>query len=51
MGKYLVYTDAEPYSFPHMKQLTRKQIGDKIINTEVNGKPNVVMFWSTAQSQ
>ena len=44
MGDYLVDTDAQPYSFPHMKQQIQKQFGDKIIITEVNGKSNVVTF-------
>ena len=50
MGSYLVGIDAEPYSFPCMKQQVQKQFGDKIIITEVNSKQNVVSFWSTVQS-
>ena len=30
--------DYEPYSYPHMKHQNKKQFGDQIIITEINGK-------------
>ena len=40
--------NCEPYSSPYMKQELKKHYGDRIIVTEINGKPNVVTFHSTA---
>lgn len=48
MAEYLKGTDAQPYCFTYMKDQIQKQFGNQIIITEVNGKPNVVTWWSTA---
>ena len=37
------------YSYPHMQQKLMEHFGDRIIQTEINGKPNVVTFRSKAK--
>ena len=48
MTEYLSDTDHEAYGFTYMKQQIKKRFGDKVVITEINGKPNVVTFRSTA---
>ena len=49
MSQKLTDTNYEAYSYPHMKTKLQEQFGDKIILTEINGKPNVVTFRTTAR--
>ena len=44
------HPDIEPYSFPHMKHKLKEHFGDRIIITDINGKPNVITFYSTASA-
>ena len=37
------------YSYPYMKQKLTEHFGDKIIETEINGKPNVITFRNKAK--
>ena len=39
----------QAYSYKHMKMKLDEYFGDKILQTEINGKPNVVTFRSTAK--
>ena len=48
MEEYLSDTDSEAYGRQHMKTKLLEYFGDKIIITDVNGKPNVVTFTTTA---
>ena len=43
-------TDIEPYSGPYMKKRLKEYFGDRIIITDINSKPNVVTFFSTASA-
>lgn len=47
MEEYLIDATSAPYSRTHMKTRLQEHFGDKIIVTEINGKPNVVTFRST----
>ena len=40
--------NCEPYSFPYIKSKLLKHFAESIIIAEINGKPNVVTFYSTA---
>ena len=44
------HPEIEPYSFPHMKTRLKEYFGNKIIITDINGKPNVITFYSTASA-
>ena len=48
MEEYLNNTDSEAYGRSHMKTKLLENFGDKIIITDINGKPNVVTFRTTA---
>ena len=48
MRSFIAEENCEAYSFPYMKKQLLKYFGDRIIITEINGKPNVVTFQSTA---
>ena len=48
MAEYIDDIDIQPYGFTYMKAQIQKHFGNKVIITEVNGRPNVVTFWSTA---
>ena len=48
MSSVIAEENCEPYSFPYMKSQSLKHFGEKIIIVEINGKPNVVIFHSTA---
>ena len=48
MAEYIDDTDIQPYGFIYMKAQIQKHFGNKVNITEINGKPNVVTFWSTA---
>ena len=50
MEDNLIGSDHSAYSPQHMKTKLRELYGDRIINTEINGKPNVVTFRSTAKA-
>ena len=43
-------TDSEAYGRSHMKTKLLEHFGDKIILTDINGKPNVVTFRTTAKA-
>uniref|UniRef100_UPI0035902C0E uncharacterized protein n=1 Tax=Myxine glutinosa TaxID=7769 RepID=UPI0035902C0E len=42
MQQKLAHSEHEPYGYTHMKRSRQKHFGEKIIYTEINGKPNVV---------
>ena len=46
----LIESDYSAYSPQHMKMKLQELYGDRIIITEINGKPNVVTFRSTAKA-
>ena len=48
MKEYLNDTESEAYGRSHMKTKLLEYFGDKIIITDINGKPNVVTFKTTA---
>lgn len=48
MEEYLNDTDSEAYGRSHMKTKLLEYFGEKIIITDINGKPNVVTFRTTA---
>ena len=48
MEEYLNNTDSEAYGWSYMKTKLLEHFGDKIIITDINGKPNVVTFRTTA---
>ena len=48
MEEYLSHTNSEPYGRQHMKTKLLEYLGDKIIITDINGKPKEVMFRTTA---
>ena len=50
MEDNLVDSEHGAYSYPHMQQLLQKYFGDTIIETEINGKPNVVTFRNKARA-
>ena len=50
MEDNLFGSDHSAYSPQHMKTKLQELYGDRIINTEINGKPNVVTFRSTAKA-
>ena len=44
MEKNLADSEHSAYSYPHMQQKRMEWFGDRIIQTEINGKPNVITF-------
>ena len=42
MEENLANSEYGAYSYPHMQMKLREHFGDSIIQTEINGKPNVV---------
>ena len=50
MKDKLVENNHPKNSFPHMKKRLKEYFGNKIIITDVNGKPNVIAFYSTASA-
>ena len=50
MSEYLSGTDTAPYGFKYMKEKILEDYGDKIIITEIDGKPNIVTMWSKAST-
>ena len=48
MEEYLNDTESEAYGRSHMKTKLLQHFGDKIMITDINGKPNVVTFRTTA---
>jgi len=48
MKEYLSDTESEAYGRLHMKTKLLEYFRDKIIITDINGKPNVVNFRTTA---
>lgn len=50
MEEYLNNTDSEAYGRSHMKTKLLEHFGDKIIITDIDGKPNVVTFRATAMA-
>ena len=49
MEENLADTEHSAYSYPHMQQRLKEHFGNKIIQTEINGKPNVVTFRNRAR--
>ncbi len=49
MNQKLADTNYEAYSYPHMKSKLQEHFGERIVQTEINGKPNVVTFRTTAR--
>ena len=49
MDKNLANTEFSAYSYHHMQEKLKEHFGNKIIQTEINGKPNVVTFRSKAK--
>lgn len=49
MEEILAHTEHRAYSYQHMQQKLKEHFGSKIIQTEINGKANVVTFRSKAQ--
>ena len=49
MIQKLAHTEYEPYSYIHMKTKLQEHFSDRIIKTEINGKPNVITFRTTAR--
>ena len=49
MKTKLLDSDYEAYSYNYMKQKLQQHFGDIIILTDINGKPNVVTFRTTAR--
>ena len=50
MQDKLVENNHPKNSFPHMKKRLKEYFGNKIIITDINGKPNVIAFYSTASA-
>ena len=50
MNQKLADTEYEAYSYPHMKMKLQELFGERIVLTEINGKPNVVTFRTTARA-
>ena len=50
MNGYLDATDFEPYSFTYMKKRLIDQYRMEYKITELDGKPNVMKFRSTAET-
>ena len=50
MQDKLVENNHPKNSFPHMKKRLKEYLGNKIIITDINGKPNVIAFYSTASA-
>lgn len=48
MEKILANSEHSAYSYQHMQQRLKEHFGNKIIETEINGKPNVITFRSKA---
>ena len=49
MEENLANTEQSAYSYPHMQQRFKEHFESKIIQTEINGKPNVVTFRNKAR--
>ena len=49
MNQKLADTTYEAYTYPHMKTKLQEHFGERLIQTEINGKPNVVTFRTTAR--
>ena len=50
MEQKLANTAHEAYGYTHMKKRLQEHFGERIILTEINGKPNVVTFRTTARA-
>jgi len=50
MENNLKGSECQAYGYTQMKFKLKEQFGDRIIHTEINGKPNVVTFRSTAKA-
>ena len=46
----LAGSEHSAYSYPHMQEKLVEHFGDRIIQTEINGKPNAVTFKSKAKA-
>ncbi len=50
MEDNLADSEYDAYSYPHMQQKLQEYFGDTVIETEINGKSNVVIFRKEAKS-
>ncbi len=50
MEQKLANTAHKAYGYTHMKKRLQEHFGEKIILTEINGKPNVATFRTTARA-
>ena len=48
MEQKLAGTTHEAYGYTHMKMRLQEHFGERIVQTQINDKPNVVTFRSTA---
>ena len=49
MNQKLTNTDYDAYGYTYMKTRLQKHFGERIVQTEINGKPNVITFRTTAR--
>ena len=50
MGDNLAGSEYDAYSYKYMQQKLQEHFGDRIVQTEINGKPNVITFRSKAST-
>jgi len=50
MKQKLANTAHKAYGYTHMKKRLQEHFGEKILLTEINGKPNVATFRTTART-
>ena len=50
MENNLAGSEHGAYSYPHMQQKLKERFGERIIKTEISGKPNVVTFRDKAET-
>ena len=48
MNQKLANTDYDEYSYTYMKTRLQEHFGERIVQTEINGKPNIITFRTTA---
>jgi len=49
MDENLVDSEPSAYSYQYMQQKLKENFGDRIIQPEINGKPNVIAFRNTVR--
>ena len=48
MNQKLANTDYDAYGYTYTKTRIEKHFGEKIVQTKINGKPNVITFRTNA---